>query len=246
MNDLDTLNVIQNNLEIQLDKKKISTISDLNEISLMLIEQCKSLNDPYEIECFLKSYVTEDNYRYLRAFVNAVILRGKDPKKWRVGRILVPSVSLNDQMKMLLDDYYSSKLVDYSLIIEPEYSEWSQGLGTVGCFVILEPNANYRCSNVPGFSSLHEPQNLKKVDPRDRRVWFRRWIANRMARYLLAKEALYSFQAEELLVELVSKNNWSEDAIAAFSGLLKEQKLNKWSGTAIPGYLGDDAFYVAN
>jgi hypothetical protein len=244
MNDTDTLNVIQSKLEIELDKKKAEIVSDLNEISLTLIDQCKKLKDPYEIECFLKPHVTEDNYRYLRAFVNAVVLRGKDPKKWRAGRVLVPSASLNDQMGMLLDDFYGSKLVDFSLIIEPDYSDWSQGLGTVGCFVILEPDANYRCSNVSGFSSLHEPQNLKKVDPVNRRVWFRRWIANRMARYLLAKEALHSFQNETLLVELVSKNNWTVDAVAAFSGLLKEKELNKWSGTVIPGYLGDDSFYV--
>lgn len=244
MTDLGTSNKPHSKLEIELDKKEAGSVSDLNEISLTLIDQCKKLKDAYEIECFLQFYVTEDNYRYLRAFVNTVVLSGKDPKKWKAGRVLVPSISLNDQMKIPIEDIYGTQLVDFSLIIKPRYKDWSQGIGTVGCFVVLEPDANYRCSNVSGFSALHEPQVLEKVNLEDRRVWFRRWIANRMARYLLAKKALHSFQDETLLVELVPKNNWTEDAAAAFSGLLKEQELNKWLDAVIPGYIGDDSFYA--
>ncbi|HTF97300.1 MAG TPA: hypothetical protein VL995_14275 [Cellvibrio sp.] len=235
---------IEHILGVELDKKLAGTVSNLNEIPSHIILECNKLKNPYHVECLIRFYVTDDNEKYLRQFVHTVIFQKRDHKNWKKGRILLPDTSLKDQLEKSLSEIYQKVDVLFDLIVSPQYVPWEQGVNTLGSFAVVESMATYKSPLVPGFISTDiSNEHLITVSPDKKQIWFRRWIASRIARYLHRNQKLQIFNDASVLSEISPQHEWTPDAIIAFKGLLKERDLNLWNDKNIPGYVGDDSIY---
>jgi len=135
---------VEHALETALDKRLAGTISDLNNIPEHVIDECNRLSNPFYIECLISFYASQDNKKYIRQFVHTILLPKKDHKTWRKGRVLLPSISLANQLTKTISDIYTGLPVNCDRIVEVEYYSWQQGVSTAGCFAVVQSEANYK------------------------------------------------------------------------------------------------------
>jgi hypothetical protein len=236
---------IEKVLGIKFDIEHIKKVVSLNELPGSVFEQCKMLNDPFLKECFLSYYVTEADERYLRPFVFSAVLKGIPASEWMKGRVLVLGVSLEDILSRSLNDLYSELDVDYSCIISPTYEPRKIG-GIAGAFAKIELQSTYKSPQPRGVISVQKNNITTPVNPQDKTIWFRRWIAARMASYLESKYQPFNLEQADKLSELIPYSEWSADAVAALEGLKMEAALGRRNENNIPGYVGSDAYYCGN
>jgi hypothetical protein len=107
---------------------------------------------------------------------------------------------------------------------KPKISNWFQGATSIGAFVIPEPEADYRSTIPSGFlPSPMDTSNLIHVDKEKIDVFFRRWIAIRIAGLLKAKNLLENFEYADALEAIAPPSTWTKDAEKALEGLIKEK-----------------------
>jgi hypothetical protein len=233
---------IERELGIKIDVHNIRKFSSLNELSNDITGQCERLSNPFFKECFLSYYVDEKDWSYLKAFVFGALMRGVPASEWLKGRVRVPDISLDDLLKEKLKEIYAELDVDYTCIVSPWGRPWRRSK-VAGAFAKVESDSDYRSECPMGIINVSLQTAVLNVDPAKKIIWFRRWVAMRIASYLASKEALFEPSKFEMLYEELPYDNWSPDAVAALNGLKKEALLGQWNESSVPGYVGDDSLY---
>ncbi|MGS2739382.1 hypothetical protein [Sinomicrobium sp. M5D2P17] len=236
--------MLKQKINISIKDMNKYQISNLNEIPEELIGNARKLDSEFEAESYLNLLVTPENSKYLRSFVRQVVINGEKVNTWKKGRALIVDSSLVDQLTKDKEEIFGYDSANFKTIIRPNYEAWSRGSDFGGMFVFCEPDADYRSYTPPGYGIISLKElDLIEVDQKHITTQFRRWLASRMAAFLKHKNQLETFDNAKVLEELVTRDQWTEDAVRAFEGLGKEKATCSWGDDAIPGFCGDDAFY---
>lgn len=235
--------LVENRLGVTLKKKDQFSVSDLNDFPEELIWNARLLKDIGSILPYLEFYVNETDRSYIKPFMHQVILGHKDMKTWRKGRVLVPDVTLEDQLTKGLPEIYGAFLPELKAVRKPELRQWSQKSTIIGAFAIPQPEAGYRSPVPPGFLPVDQAE-LLLTDEAHPEIPFRRWIACRAAMDIQPMDQFNDAQAIYALQEFAKKSMWTTDAQKAIAGLLEERKQDLWKDGTIPGFCGPDAFYI--
>lgn len=227
----------------QIDLDNIQKVSSLNDLPTEVVDLCRLLDDSFYKECLVSYYVTEDNEPYLRMFVQTAILKEVDPAEWMTGRILAPIVSLKDLLTKELEVLYKDLEPDYSCIFTPNYSSWKGGRN-VGSFVKVERNSTYRDKTPKNCSSTYDKNITTQVNPSNRVIWFRRWIASKIARAAYPRLDTVKDLSITSISESFEVEGWTQHAVLALEGLKKEALLGVWDEVSAPGYFAKDNCYL--
>lgn len=239
------LSTLKNEKVIHLDETHRDSVLDLNLIQCDILDLCQTLENPFDIESILYFYVTENNYRFLKQFTDNVVLKKSDHKKWKKGRILYPDLSLQDLLTQELPAIYEKVETQYNFISKPEMISWNSYSKTTGCFVIVDKESTYKSQKINGFlSQTLDDTKLLKVKPEKRHIWFRRWIASRLAMFAKSN-ATSSLKLDDVLKSknIPINNEWSEDALIAYRAIRIESEIYPSEKAKVPGYIGEDDLY---
>lgn len=236
------LHEIADEFGITLLKKDAACVSNLNVIPERIQQVLARIDDTYGKILFLEYCTTSENHKYLRQFVHLILLEGKDPACWKIGRSLKPDTSLENQLTKSLFEIFGELETKICLIEEPQKKMWNE-VGETGCFVIKQEDARYTWESVNGFMTYSLDIPVREIRKEEIPTYHRRWIANRIARCLKVDGLLDSFSDISVLDRYTSRDKLTADAIKAFEGLLKEQKEFGWKEDEVPGYVGPDEFY---
>ncbi len=234
---------VKSTMGIELSDSDQSSISNLNEVPDHLIVEMKKVQG-YISFALLEFYCSAENHEHLRDFFLSVIEGEQDHKTWLKGRVLFRDLPMSHHLTRSLDQLYSQFNQFPDSIHKPYFKSLSIGDSIPGGFAQVDIDATYLSDHVDGFYSVPGDLELITVSKKDKHLWFRRWIALRMAKFLEQSDKLKGNFKKSDLEEIAPISQWTEDAHKAFEGLQKEQKLNGWEEGIVPGYLGEDALYL--
>lgn len=232
---------IEGKLNISMDNLARNHVTDLNETSDLDIERARLLDNENEAEYYLSLLVTDENLRYLKGFVRNVITNNENHRTWGKGRVLLLECSMSDVLTKDRMDLYQRPEALFKCIVEPDLESWKQYSDRSGSFAFYEPDTNYKDSVTSGYYSIAKSVHLLEVPSNKVTLYFRRWLASKIAAYLKHFNQLSAHADVSKLEELAAHDTWTEDARRALSGLLKE--LESPSEGIVPGYSGPDDFY---
>jgi hypothetical protein len=238
--------VIEAKLNVRISDLIQRKVEDLNELKDVDIERARMLGQEYEAEYYLGLLATDDNARYLKGFVRSVITNKEDHRTWGKGSVLLLlDSSLHDVLTKERNVLFNRSDDELKHIIEPEVDAWNRNSDTSGAFAFLIPEINYRFTSPAGYL-MRSPDGvqLSAVSPGRVILQFRRWIASKIAGYLNYFNQLNTAPDLSVLEEIAPRESWTEDALMALSGLLKEIGMNPLENGKVPGFYGPDDFYV--
>jgi len=221
------------------------TVANLNELPASVISQAKRLpallRDP-----FISFYVNERDRRFVREFIDNVIVDGEDPRTWRRGRILVPDFSPRALMQNGVGDIIAALRSDDDRPwhrIRPDRRLWDAREYVTGAPAVVRPELDYHF--VPG-SQLRDllPGGFEVDAVDDVGIATRRWIAANIAR--VAKSLnIHQFTTPEALISgcYPDLQSISNDALVAARGLLHEFAVLPNDEENVPGFRGPDDWY---
>lgn len=228
-----------------LEKEDKNSIDDLNKTPKKIIEVARKLTheiDRFELFSFLTS---EPNHNVLRGFIKDVVENEIPVNTWMKGRILLPDISLNDQLTKRINQIIPSNL-DYTHIVLPRYEAWEQASCIGGSPAILDQKATYKTPHISGFHNFPDVK-IKPKSEFSPSVIHARWIAQRIARYLNIHSHLPLPSLEVMKGELRQHNAeklWIPEVEVALNGLAKEIESDMIEPNSVPGFIGPDEFYT--
>lgn len=235
------LEQIERKLGRQLDPAQSGSIDNLNDVPDWLVEEARSLQNPMLAERLLQYFTRPENGHLLKLFVQDVILGNVSPREWLRGRVLVPALSLEEQLLWKRARLLAPIGGEFRARTVPDLALWDAGVGWVGAPAMLEPNADYNTPVPDHAASLAIAETEQVADPV---VALRRWIAGRLARSVwYARQPGLIADLSELAEGLPSPDRWSEDAQIAARALLREMRESSPSEGQVPGFRGPDAWY---
>ncbi len=222
------------------------TIANLNQIPQKLIENAELLVDRYEIQCYLQFYTTPDNENFLRHFVFDVFTLNQNVNTWKKGRALIANSSLKDQLSKEKEDLFGYPISEFKHIVKPDYEYWKEGIHHTGMFVFLEPDADYKVLPKEGYSTLPlKTADFIAVEQKDIELFYRRWIASRIAIYLQVKGQWQDLENGKVFDDIIPQYQWTQDAHYALKGLIKERNIEPPNEKLVPGFYGPDEYYMS-
>lgn len=227
-------------LGIRMDENDRGSMKHLNEMPPELVENARRLKEIWLVMPYLEFYAQEEPH-FLQWFMQAVVFGGADPRTWMKGAVLVPSVSLADQLTKTKEMLFGDLLNGDVTMIPQNYEDWSQNGSAAGGFAFARPDTDYRSVPPEGFS-FFAPQPLETVDREKIPVLFRRWIASRIA--MVMRDKLQQLPDVSPLEQFAKPDLWTEDAWKAIKGLTLEKEQGLCGPNKVPGYCGPDAFYA--
>jgi hypothetical protein len=217
------------------------SIADLNDIPEALIAEARKLH-PFDARDLLAYYTMPEDRTYLRDFVENVVFGTQSARRWRRGGVLVPAVSLDDQLRLSRAAILGPLGGPCEVRIVPRLSSWRAGTSREGAPARPWPERNYRSPFPPAATSHLSEPDLEPMP--DLAVGIRRWIAGRLARSLKGGAPT---SIEELFAtapyELLPIEQWSEDARIATAALLREFKAFGPEDGRIPGFRAPDEWF---
>lgn len=215
-------------------------IDDLNAVSAPLLQEAASLSGPEAMKSLLMRHTAPECWAYLDPFVEDVVLGGEPAAGWRRGQVLVPDVSLADQLRLSPAELLAPLGGGFSARVTPWFDDWRSGVSWVGAPALRLPEATYR-SAIPGRAVGLGAAETEAV--RDPAVALRRWIAARLARSArpTALTSLESLAGSIPGIPPIAE--WSRDAVIAGGGLLREHRELGAEPATIPGMRGPDVWY---
>jgi hypothetical protein len=236
-----TLELIERKLGRRLDAQKRGSVDNLNEIPEWLLEDARALETPLLAEALFNYFTNPTCWPFLKIFVQEVVFGGVSSQTWHRGRILVPSLSLDEQLLWEPPKLLMPIGGTFQVRIVPKLQSWEAGVAWVGAPARPEPDANYSSPLPPEAVGLGTTE-IESVT--DVSVALRRWIAGRLAAVLKVSGRLNTFlELSELTVELPPIERWTNDARIAAQALLREcREFGAFEG-GIPGFRGSDAWY---
>ena len=238
---MDNLELIERKLGRRLRQADRGRFARLNEMPLDLIEQARALGSTLLAHSLIAYYTSPDNHQFLKRFVEDVVLGATAPATWRRGRVLVPSLSLDDQLRMSREEILRPLGGEFHARIVPEPAAWRAAVAWVGAPAKPEADADYR-TTVPEKTASLAWHPLNPVS--DQTVALRRWIAGRLARVVTATRPLDPTMAfTDSALRLPPPDTWSPDAVAAADALRREVRELGPAREDIPGFRGPDDWY---
>ena len=238
---MNTLELIERKLGRRLAAADRGRISNLNEVPAAIVEQARALGSSLLAETLLAYFTRRECHPFLKRYLQEVIFGDASPRTWRRGRILVPSLSLEEQLCRETDEILAPIGKEFRVRIIPRLEAWQAGVSWVGAPAKPEPNADYRSTVPDGAASLGTAGTEPVAEPY---VALRRWIAGRLASELHASgESRIVTDFSELSVGLPAPDRWSKDALIAAHALLREFRELVPSEGEIPGFRGPDTWY---
>lgn len=227
-----------------IQDKKLSPITDLNEVPQSLIEEARKVIPKISKVRFFMYLVIPSDQDYIPHFVNDCVEKSNSPKTWLRGRILMPSTSLEDQLTKTRDEILSGINDQVTHYLPAEYEGWKQGCSFEGAPVKLEQDSTYR-SLVPKGMAAMSIQKIIPIAQVNNTAMYRRWIAQRIARCIdLHKIALKPDEILKKTRELVPEKKWNDDVHFALKGLSAEAQQGLIKEGVVPGFILPDEFYL--
>ncbi len=236
-----SLQKVQNVLGYTVENQLKGAYNNLNDFPDEIISQIKKMPHPFLAEVLTEFYVTKPSHKFIKLFVEEVIFGNIQASTWLKGRVLVPDFSLTDQLTKNPVELLIPIGGDFKEVIKPLWADWKSGASIPGAPVKIEIDANYLSQKPLYSTSLSLIETISIINPI---VSVRRWIAQRLARYLLSLSALSIEKLDLINQNLPDKNLWSADAIAAYSGIQKELQELKYEKEDLPGFCGPDEWYL--
>jgi hypothetical protein len=238
---MNTLELIERKLGRRLLPADRGRISNLNEVPAVMVEQARALGSVLLAESLLAYITSTECHPFLKRYVQDVIFGKASPQTWRRGRILVPSLSLEEQLCRETTEILAPIGREFRVRIIPRLEAWQAGVSWVGAPAKPDPNADYRSPVPDGAASLGTAGTEPVAEPY---VALRRWIAGRLASELHASGRIGSVtDISELAAGLPPPDRWSRDALIAARALLREFRELVPSEAEIPGFRGPDIWY---
>ena len=216
-----------------------SRVASLNEVPEALVEEARRLGTPLLARSLLTYYTSAEDRPFLKNFLDDVVFGKHSPAQWRRGGVLVPALSLTDQL-CLSRDALLALIGGYAgLRVVPQLASWQAGTSWVGAPARPFPEANYRTVTPAGAARLAAQARLEAADLV---VTLRRWIAARLAR-VVAPRTPGSLDELFEASSLASIDQWSEDARRGVGAVLREFREMGPADQAIPGFRGPDSWF---
>lgn len=235
------IELIERKLGRKLDSKLRGSLANLNEIPDSWLKDAAALKNPLLVEELLRYLTRSECHPFLQSFIQDVVFGGVPAQIWRRGRVLVPSLSLADQLTRDRSSLLKPIGGEFHVRIVPDLQDWQAGVAWVGAPAKSEPAADYRSPEAEGAASLAAAHTEPVADPA---VALRRWIAARLANTLRASGRLDAVRdLPELTVGLPPMDRWSDDARIAARALLSELREPGYAAHTIPGFRGPDSWY---
>ena len=231
-------------LGIKMELDEQSSIDDLRKIPNNIIENARKLNSYYSAKYFLQFYLTERNWEFLPLFIEDIINGNDDILTWQSKFYLAPKSSLKCQLTKRLDDFYDYNYGPIECFLSPDIDDWKSNVSFTGAPLIYCSNTDYTFKSSENMYSLDGNSKASKIGPQSVTIIFRRWIATRIARMFYQKPEFLTFKNPEILEKFAPVAIWTNDALIAFQGLVREREEIGWAEDQLPGFIGPDEFYT--
>ncbi len=212
-------------------------IGSLNDVPGWLLRRARSLGDAGQVRELLQQHTAPESWEYLKPFIDDVVFGGEPAPTWLRGQVVVPDWSLADLLRLDRAALLAPLGGDFRDRVAPALDDWRGGVSWVGAPALPVPDADYRYA-VPEHAIGLGRAGTERVA--DSVVAFRRWIASRLAFYLLRTS---SPAAEDRYAGLPPIDEWSRDAVLARQAWLREQRELPQSTAAVPGMRAPDHWY---
>lgn len=242
---MDTLKeVIEAKLKIKLEDMANYQTDNLNEFDATIIERARLLDHEYEAEYYLGLFVTDENSHYLKGFVRSVVSNKEDHRTWGKGVVIVRETSYITILTEERSTLFGRSDDQLNKILPNDLDGWKQQSDLGGIFAFYLPDADYKFNCPKDYTLIQiNPDQLQDVSPEKVKVQYRRWLASKLAAYLKYFNQLNENANTKVLEEITPKETWTEDALIALDGLLKELQLDTKNDKCVPGFYGPDDFY---
>ncbi|MDB6001757.1 MAG: hypothetical protein JWP52_3456 [Rhizobacter sp.] len=216
------------------------SIASLNDMPEPLIAEARRLPSTALVRQFIEYHCGLQCRPYLPDFVGKVIVAGEPAARWRRGDVIVPALSLVDQLCMPRDLLLAPISGFRRVRIVPDLDDWTAGTSWVGAPAKARPDADYRSGAPAGSVTLANAD----VEPApDVDITVRRWIASRIARSLGLGERPTVERLSAQVPLLPAMSQWSDDARIAWAALTCEVQTLPASVRQVPGFRGPDDWY---
>ena len=232
----------------RVDPAWAASIHDLNEIPADVLADARSLRS-YVLRTMLMRYVTPPPlHRMLPDFVDEVLAREVDPRAWRRGGFLFPSLSLDTLVTLGIPEVLAvlgRKPHEHWLQYPPDRRNWEIEEDTIGAPGVERPELRYD-SEVPAGVRRHfhgRVEGLWQVD--DVAVATRRWMGSRIAARARTQGGLERFDEPQALLRALfpQVGGFSSDATIATRAVQREAQAFGTDG-GVPGFLGPAEWFA--
>ncbi len=234
--------IVERKLGRRLDPSVRGSIVHLNHVPPAIVEEARSLGSALLAHEFLGWMTGAKCQSHLALFIQDVVVGGIDPRSWLRGRVLVPSVSLKEQLLIGRADLLAAIGGDGLVRVVPRIESWRAGSEWVGAPARVDASSDYLTPQVAKTTELAPSTPTEAVE--DPRVATRRWIAARVAGVCAARGQLRSgLDLAAVVLPGIAQAQWSADARIALRGLTRELRELGRSDGDVPGFRGPDAWY---
>jgi hypothetical protein len=224
------------------------TLMTLNQVSASLVSELRRLPRLMQHR-LLRFYVEPSSSGHIGRFLEDVVDGDQDPSRWGLGRVLVPSFTLEELMvtnSARIVEAIGAKLGNILDRIVPSHQNWVDHGALAGAPAVVRPHLDYKWSGGPHVLDMHI-ENAQNVEPAgDAVVAVRRWITVRFSSkyYELLREAP-TRRPSLLLGELYPGMKVTEDAQIGVGAAPAEIRRASATEAGVPGFCGPDAWYRA-
>jgi hypothetical protein len=148
---------------------------------------------------------------------------------------------LDDLITKQLNEILMSIGGHFTQVVKPLRRNWDGGSSSPGAPAKIETDATYLTETPPQTVNLPLTDVLTVYNPE---ISYRRWIAQRIARYLLSKNSLFIPDTKSNDKYLPDKSLWTRGAIVAYAGLNRELLELTYKHNDVPGFCGPDEWYL--
>jgi len=225
-----------------LDPSQRGAIRHLNDVPEALIEDARRLAHPMLAQVLLAYYTSPACNEFLKLYVHDVVFHGTPPRTWMRGRVLFPSLSIEEQLRREAPQLLAPLGGVFEVRVVPRLSSWKGGGTWEGAPAVVQPDSDYLTPTPEGTLSLGPSTRTEPV--RDPVVAMRRWHASRLAFLAGISGALVRARAlEDLSLPSLPVSQWTIDARVAGAALLREQRELGPTSDQVPGFRGPDSWF---
>jgi hypothetical protein len=235
------LDKVEEILGHKIDIKLQGSVNNLNEFSEYMINQLKLMPHPVLAEQLAGFYVAKPSHKFVKLFVEQVVYGNEPVATWLKGRTLIPDFSLLDLLTKQSNEILMPIGGEFKQLIKPLRKSWEGGSASPGAPARREPDATYLSDKPVQAVSLSLTDVVPVTNPV---IAYRRWLAQRTARYLYGKNHSFTLDTVAGDKYLPDISLWTKDAIASFDGLRNEFLSIKYKADDVPGFCGPDEWYT--
>ncbi|MCU0431809.1 MAG: hypothetical protein MUF42_17760, partial [Cytophagaceae bacterium] len=238
------LSQIESVLGESIPNEMESSVTKLADIDDKILNNCEKLSVPLAIS-YLRFLTTPDNWDNLVQFHSYFIQNGGNIPSLNDYFVLTLSSSLNE----ILINRFSDLYVDHPKfrhIKKVNYSDWLKGYD-VGGLAYIYNDLKVLFNPPKYFTSVKFDSNkFIEIDSETQEIYFTRYIAQRIARYLFDLGCLSDLHLRKMELEQIAPfEQWTKHGLLAYIGLIQEERSGLWNKIEAPGYLGPDSYFTS-